>query len=103
MTEQLSIFSQEGYLANHLVKPGSKGAKKMTVTSGMRCLELYEKYDQLGLLSKMLLTSKTWGSQNFYLTWTIQPIGTKRMIYQLAESTPNTEDTDCLLSGGQND
>ena len=40
--EQLTLFQGDS-LASRSVLPGSEEARKMTVTSGRRCLELYKK------------------------------------------------------------
>ena len=50
-----SQYYQEDFLANHSVQPGSDEARKMTVTSGLRCLELYRKSGPLGSLVRMSL------------------------------------------------
>ena len=43
-----SQYYQEDFLASHSVQPGSDEAKRMTVTSGLRCLELYRRSDHVG-------------------------------------------------------
>ena len=52
--EQLTLF-QAGSHASRLVLPGSEEARKMTVTSGRKCLELYKKSGPLGSLGKMCM------------------------------------------------
>ena len=43
-------------------KPGSAEARKMTATSGLRCLELSEHQGRLGYSLKMLLGMSRWAS-----------------------------------------
>lgn len=87
---QTSLFSAVASLdhASHLVLPGSKEARKMTVTSGLRCLELSKKSGPLGLLEKMLLESLRWHSTRCYLTWKVSVTPAKRLLFRLAPSMP---------------
>lgn len=64
----------------------AKGARKMTVTSGQRCLELSKNYGPLGLLEKMLLTSPIWNSTVRYLTWRASNTKRGHLYYQLYPS-----------------
>lgn len=50
-----SQYYQGDFLVNHSVQPGSEEARKMTVTSGLKCLELYRKSGPVGSLVRMLL------------------------------------------------
>lgn len=59
---QLTFF-QEDSPASRSLQPGSEEAKKMTVTSGMKCCELLKNSDPLGSLAKMLLGSSLWRSR----------------------------------------
>ena len=97
--EQLTLFAEAFLddLANRSHAPGSEEAKKMTVTSGLRCSELYKRQSPLGLLVRTLLGSSIWGSKIVFLTW--KPKGTKsrRLLFQLVPSTPPTEGTGCGL------
>lgn len=86
-TEQLTFWQADSLdPANPLVLPGSEGARKMTVTSGRKCLELYKSLGPLGSLVKMLLTSSTWSSNARYLTWRVLGTTEGRLFYQLARS-----------------
>ena len=40
--EQLTLFQEDSH-ASHSVLPGSEEARKMTVTSGLKCCELYRR------------------------------------------------------------
>lgn len=66
--EQLTLF-QEASLASRLVVPGSEEARRMIVTSGLKCLELYRSSGPLGSLVKMLLESSEWHSTIFSFSW----------------------------------
>ena len=92
--EQLTWF-QEASLdhANLSLKPGSEEARKMTVTSGLKCYESYGKSSPLGLLVKTCLGSSIWHSTRCYLTWKPKTTPHKRLLFQLAVSMPRTEET----------
>ena len=67
----------------------------MTVSSGLKCSELFPKQSQIGVLSKMLLESSTWRSTVCYLTWKRKVTKHRRSLFQLAPSTPRTEGIGC--------
>ena len=52
--EQLTLFQGDSR-ASRSLRPGSEEARKMTVTSGRKCCELYRKSDPLGSLGKTYL------------------------------------------------
>jgi len=93
---QLTLFAGDSP-ASRSVLPGSEKARKMTVTSGLKCLELYKKSGPVGLLAKMLLASSIWGSRIVYLTWKEKVTPSKHLLFQLAPSKPRTEETGCGL------
>ena len=88
-----SQWYQEDFLANHSVRPGSDEARRMTVTSGQKCCELYRRSDPLGSLVRMLLGSSVWRSTRCYLTWKISGTPAKRLLFRLVPSTPRTDET----------
>ena len=94
--EQLTLFREDSP-ASRSVLPGSEEARKMTVTSGLRCLELCRNSSRVGLLARMLLESSTWHSTRCFLTW--KPCNTKqgRLYFRLVPSTPRTGETGCAL------
>ena len=95
---QLTLFAEAFLnLASLSPLPGSSEAKRMTVTSGRRCSELYPKSDPLGLLVKMCLESSIWHSTMCYLTWKASATPAKRLIFQLAPSMPRTKGKGCGL------
>lgn len=89
-----SQYYQEDFLASHSVQPGSDEARRMTVTSGLRCLELYRRSDPVGSLVRMLLGSSAWRSTRCYLTWKASATPAKRLLFRLVPSTPRTGETD---------
>lgn len=96
--EQLTLF-QEGSHASHSVLPGSEKAGKMTVTSGLKCLELYQNSGPLGSLVRTLLESSIWRSTRCALTWKTKGTPSKRLLFRLVPSTPRTVETGAQLSG----
>ena len=88
-----SRWYQEDFLANHSVQPGSEEARRMTVTSGRRCLELFRRSDPVGSLVRMLLESSAWNSTRCYLTWKRSATPAKRLLFRLVPSMPSTEET----------
>ena len=87
--------SQVDFLANLSVKPGSREAQAMTVTSGLKCCELLRKQDPVGSLVKTLLESSRWHSTMCFLNWKAKGTPQGRSYFQLAPSTPRTDETEC--------
>jgi hypothetical protein len=85
---------QGDFLASHSVAPGSERARRITVTSGLRCLELYRKQGPLGSLARMCLASSTWASTKCFLRWRVVATKSRHLLFQLAVKTPRTEGTD---------
>ena len=94
--EQLTLFLEDSPV-NRSPLPGSEEARTMTVTSGLRCLELLQNSDQLGCLVKMCLESSIWHSTRCLLTWKTSATPAKHLLFQLAVSMPRTEDTESQL------
>ena len=94
--EQLTLF-QEDFPANRLVLPGSDMARKMTVTSGQRCLELYRNSSPLGYLVKTCLESSIWHSTRCFLTWKAKGLKHRRLLFRLAVSMPHTNENESLF------
>ena len=69
----------------------------MTVTSGLKCIELSGKSLPLGCLSKKLLGSSKWHSTRRYLTWRTQDTPANHLLFRLAASMPRTFAKDCVL------
>ena len=93
---QLTLF-QEDSRVNHFPLPGSKEARMMTVTSGLKCLESYENSGPLGSLVRMCLGSSVWHSTKRLLTWKVKGTKSSVSLFQLAVSMPRTKEKDSLL------
>ena len=94
--EQLTLFPVDSPV-NRSPLPGTDEARTMTVTSGLRCLELYGKSTPLGSLVRMCLESSIWHSTRCLLTWKMKGTKYSRFLYQLAVSTPRTSDSESLF------
>jgi len=90
--EQLTLFPADSP-ANRSVLPGSSEARTMTVTSGLKCSELYERSGPLGYLVRMCLESSIWHSTRCFLTWKPSATPAKRLLFRLAVSMPRTNET----------
>jgi hypothetical protein len=91
------ISSQGDFLASLSATPGSAGARKMTVTSGLKCSALLRKHDPLGSLVKTLLASSRWNSTVVFLTWKVSATPSGRCLYQLAPWEPSTDECESGL------
>ena len=99
---QMSMFSAEASLdpASRSALPGSEEARRMTVTSGLKCLELYRNSGQLGSLVRMLLGSSIWRSTRCTLIWKTKVTPSKRLLFRLVPSTRRTEGTEYVSWAG---
>lgn len=83
-------FSQADFLASPSVLPEKERAIQMTVTSGQKSLELFERLDQSTSWVKMftvcLLGARGWYSNKCKLTWRMKVTRFKRLYFQLAPS-----------------
>ena len=82
----------EATRASLSAKPGSAEARKMTATSGLRCLELSEHQGRLGYSLKMLLDTLRWASTKCLLTWKAKTTPCNQLLFQLAPWTPRTDE-----------
>ena len=91
---KLTLFQGDS-LANHTVTLGSEKAKMMTVTSGLKCYELFERYNHVSSWAKTLLGclvgTTEWYSTKLLLTWKMKDMKHKRFLFQLVPRTPHTE------------
>ena len=92
--EQLTFFPVDSHV-NLSPKQAKERAKKMTVTSGLKCLELYGRYNRNGSWAKTLLGSLLgqagWYSSKCVLTWKQRATRYNRWLFQLAPSVRRTE------------
>ena len=93
---QLTLFAGDSPVSLSAM-PGSEEAQKMTVTSGLKCLELSRNCGQLGYLERMLLASSIWASTARYLTWKARATKQGRLYFRLAPSKPRISENDVLL------
>jgi hypothetical protein len=97
-TQGKLIFSPEDSPASHTAQPESDLEKKMTATSGQRCLELFEKSSRDTLWGKMLAASlvgmEGWYSTRCRLIWKLKGTKYGRLYFQLAPSTLHTDATE---------
>ena len=92
-TSQLTLFAADTP-ASPLVRPGSEKARMMTVTSGQKCIGSWLPSGPVGSLLKMLLGTSAWASTACFLTWKTRATPAGRLLFQLAPSTPRTEETE---------
>ena len=94
--EQLTLFQEDSHVSRS-PRPGSKEARTMTVTSGLKCLESYGNSSPLGCLVRTCLGSSIWHSTRCFLTWKRKDTKLKHSLFQLAVSMPRTEETESLF------
>lgn len=87
--EQLTLFPADSP-ASPSPLPGSVEARRMTVTSGLKCSESLENCGPVGSLVRMLLESSIWRSTQCSLTWKKKDMRGGRCLYRLAASTRRT-------------
>ena len=97
--EQLTLFPA-GSPASRSALPGSEEARKMTVTSGQKCLELYQNSGPLGSLVRMLLGSSIWRSTRCTLTWKTKVTPSNRLLFRLVPLTRRTGGTEYVSWAG---
>ena len=86
-TEEQSTSSQGDSLASHTAQQGNDLERKMTATSGQRCLEQFEKFNQPTSWQKMFMASLIgegdWYSMKCYLKWRMKATKSHRLYFQL--------------------
>ena len=88
--EQLTLFAEDT-LASLSPQPGSEEARRMTVTSGRKCFDLFGSCGPLGSLERMLLGMSLWASTMYFLTWKVKVTPAGRSLFQLRASAPRTK------------
>jgi len=94
--EQLTLLQGDS-LASLTASPGSEEATRMTVRSGRKCSESYQRQGPLGCLVRMCLESSRWHSTVCLLTWRLKDTPAKRSVFQLAASMPGTDENESGL------
>jgi len=96
-TEDESTSSAEGFRANLTPSQEKDLEKKMTATSGQKCLEQFGRFNHAGSWAKTfsgyLIGMKDWYSMRSTLTWKLRAIGSRRMYFQLYPLTHPIEET----------
>jgi hypothetical protein len=94
-TEEKSTSSQVVFLVNRTQPLENDLEKKMTATSGQRCLEQYERFSRPTLWGRMfsdlLIGMEGWYSTKCRLTWKLKGTKYNRLYFQLVPSTHPTE------------
>src|SRR5690606_40920907 len=95
-TEDKSTFLQGDSLVSHTAQPENEKEKKMTATSGRKCLESFGRFNHVGLwartFSALLIGMEGWYSTKCRLIWKLKGTKYKRMYFQLVPSTHHIED-----------
>ncbi len=86
---------QEDFPASRSASPASVKARPMTVISGRRCCEQFERYDRAGSWAKtfteLLIGRVEWYSSKCALIWKMQATPSKRMLFRLVPSMLPTD------------
>ena len=91
--EQMTLFSRVASPdhASHTAVLENDLEKKMTATSGRRCLEQFERFNRAGLWAKtfaaLLIGMEGWYSTKCRLTWKMRATKSHRIYFQLVPST----------------
>ena len=88
--KERSISSQEDSPVNHTPLQEKEKVQKMIVTSGQKCLEQFEKFNQATLWAKtfmdLLIGTGDWYSKKSKLTWKLKASKYSQLYFQLAAS-----------------
>lgn len=93
--EQLTLYPEASH-ASPFPSPGSEEARKTTVTSGRKCLELSMNCGPLGLLEKMLRTQSEWSPEKSCTVWRKSVIAEKYTLYRLTAPVHGSAENECL-------
>ena len=72
--------------ASHSASPAISAEYRTRVTSGRKCIALYEKSGRDGSFAKTLLAMLNSASTPYSLTWQMRPTPQRRLLFQLAPS-----------------
>lgn len=76
-----SMFSQVDFPVSLSQSQVVEKEKKMTVISGQKCFEQFERYSQLGSLLKTLTESERWWNPVVKLRWDVQTISSRKVMF----------------------
>lgn len=100
-TEEKSTSSRVDSLASRTAQQGSDLEKKMTDTSGRRCLEQYGKFSRHGLWAKtfsaLLIGMTGWYSKRSVLKWKLKGTRYNRLYFHLQALVPHTKERESFL------
>lgn len=100
-TEDELTSSPEDFHASRTARQVNDLERKMTATSGQKCLERFEKLPRAGLWAKMfvelLIGMEGWYSMRCRLTWRLKGTKCGRMYFQLQVSELPTKDIESGL------
>ncbi len=91
--EQMTLFSRVASPdpASHTAVQENDLERKMTATSGRRCLEQFERFNRAGLWAKtfaaLLIGMEGWSSTKCRLIWKMRATRSHRIYFQLVPST----------------
>lgn len=89
--DQLTLFAGDTH-ASHSVPQASERARKMSATSGRKCLELYAVAGLDTSLPKMLLDTLLSASMKLPHRWKMKASPSGRLLFQLAPLAPPTDE-----------
>jgi len=81
------MSSLEGSRVNRSALPGSAAARKITVTSGLKCLALSKLPGPLGSLLRTLVGSPLWHSGAVHLKWQVKPVNVSQTTISMRRYT----------------
>lgn len=82
-TPPLAMCLPEGRRVSRFRLLGEERERATIAISGLQCLQLFEPPNRIGLLSKILLTSKIWFCPTGGMTWSAKAISARRLVFQL--------------------
>ena len=93
--EQLTFFQEDSHV-NHIASLEQEKVKRMIDTSGLKCLEQYEKFSRATLWGKtfmaLLIGTGDWYSTRCKLTWKVKATKYNQLYFQLVAKTHPTEE-----------
>ena len=96
-SQPLTLFPGDSHV-NHSPAEESEKAYRITVTSGLRCLELSKNLNPSTLLAKTLLVSSRWTMAEYletsWMIWKMKGITTKYLLFQLVPLEHNIGEID---------
>nr|DAS75196.1 MAG TPA: hypothetical protein [Caudoviricetes sp.] len=86
-------YCREGFPANPSQFRAKEKERMTTATSGLKCVERYERYDPLGLLVRMLMVLPVWYSPHKRLEWRVKPQMAKRIEFRSSLSSASAKNS----------